>query len=163
MLSAFSQPEWRSRRDCPGRRAVPALPGWWQACAGLPIPSDRGAYPNVAARHLNVELSLRQICENLISDAPSMVITTTRGGFSGKKAIDDQLTAICTRRWLFTPATCPHCFEKASVVGADVAILDLEDAVAPSDKDRARTTALDYLRSGKVDGFTRTPQRYSTA
>lgn len=56
-----------------------------------------------------------------------------------------------TRSWLFTPATRPDRFEKASAVGADIAILDLEDAVAPNDKDRARTTALDYLRSGKAD------------
>lgn len=52
---------------------------------------------------------------------------------------------IRTRSWLFTPATRPERFAKASQVGADVAILDLEDAVAPGDKVRARTTALEYL------------------
>ena len=52
---------------------------------------------------------------------------------------------IRTRSWLFTPATRPERFAKASQAGADVAILDLEDAVAPGDKERARTTALDYL------------------
>jgi (S)-citramalyl-CoA lyase len=49
------------------------------------------------------------------------------------------------RSWLFTPATRPDRFAKASMAGADVAILDLEDAVAPADKAQARTTALDYL------------------
>jgi (S)-citramalyl-CoA lyase len=60
-----------------------------------------------------------------------------------------------TRSWLFTPATRPDRFAKASAVSADVIILDLEDAVAPNDKDRARITALDYLRSGKTDGVRR--------
>src|SRR6202008_4604258 len=57
-----------------------------------------------------------------------------------------------TRSWLFTPATRPERFAKASQTGADVAILDLEDAVAPGDKARARTTALDYLTKNPSDG-----------
>jgi (S)-citramalyl-CoA lyase len=60
--------------------------------------------------------------------------------------------SIRTRSWLFTPATRPDRFARASVAGADVAILDLEDAVAPSDKPRARTTALDYLAANPADG-----------
>jgi (S)-citramalyl-CoA lyase len=59
---------------------------------------------------------------------------------------------IRTRSWLFTPATRPERFAKASQAGADVAILDLEDAVAPGDKVRARTTALDYLADNPSDG-----------
>jgi (S)-citramalyl-CoA lyase len=59
---------------------------------------------------------------------------------------------IRTRSWLFTPATRPERFVKASQVGADVAILDLEDAVAPGDKERARTTALDYLMGNPANG-----------
>jgi hypothetical protein len=35
---------------------------------------------------------------------------------------------------------------------ADVAILDLEDAVAPKDKAEARTTALNYLAGNPSDG-----------
>jgi (S)-citramalyl-CoA lyase len=57
-----------------------------------------------------------------------------------------------TRSWLFTPATRPDRFAKAAAAGADVAILDLEDAVAPADKAQARTTALDYLADNPVDG-----------
>ena len=49
------------------------------------------------------------------------------------------------RSWLFTPATKPERFAKAKQAGADVLIIDLEDAVAASDKDRARAAALDYL------------------
>ena len=56
------------------------------------------------------------------------------------------------RSWLFTPATRPDRFAKASEAGADVAILDLEDAVAPKDKAQARTTALDYLAGSPADG-----------
>jgi (S)-citramalyl-CoA lyase len=59
---------------------------------------------------------------------------------------------IRTRSWLFTPATRPERFAKASQAGADVAILDLEDAVAPGDKVRARITALDYLADNPSDG-----------
>src|SRR3984893_9675310 len=52
---------------------------------------------------------------------------------------------IRTRSWLFTPATRPERFAKAAEIGADVLLIDLEDAVAPRDKSAARTRALDYL------------------
>jgi (S)-citramalyl-CoA lyase len=38
------------------------------------------------------------------------------------------------------------------LTGADAAILDLEDAVAPKDKGQARTIAIDYLASNPADG-----------
>jgi (S)-citramalyl-CoA lyase len=60
--------------------------------------------------------------------------------------------SIRTRSWLFTPATRPDRFAKASAAGADIAILDLEDAVAPGDKAQARTIALDYLADEPADG-----------
>ncbi len=50
-----------------------------------------------------------------------------------------------TRSWLFTPGSRPDRFAKAAEIGADVLIIDLEDAVAPDDKAFARTTALNYL------------------
>jgi (S)-citramalyl-CoA lyase len=43
-----------------------------------------------------------------------------------------------TNSWLFTPATRPDRFQKALDAGSDVLIVDLEDAVAPADKDEAR-------------------------
>ena len=49
------------------------------------------------------------------------------------------------RSWLFTPAMRPERFGRAAEAGADVLIMDLEDAVAPGDKDRARSHALAYL------------------
>jgi (S)-citramalyl-CoA lyase len=56
------------------------------------------------------------------------------------------------RSWLFTPATRPDRFVKAAATGADVSILDLEDSVAPDDKDRARETALEFLKARKSGG-----------
>jgi (S)-citramalyl-CoA lyase len=50
-----------------------------------------------------------------------------------------------TRSWLFTPGARPERFGKAAEVGADVLIIDLEDAVAPADKPMARATALEFL------------------
>ena len=60
--------------------------------------------------------------------------------------------SIRVRSWLFTPATRPDRFANAVTAGADVAILDLEDAVAPKDKAQARTYALDYLAGNPPNG-----------
>lgn len=66
-----------------------------------------------------------------------------------------QSTLRPTRSWLFTPGTRKDRFAKAAEIGADVVIIDLEDAVAPSDKPVARTTALDWIASNPVgDGRT---------
>jgi len=42
------------------------------------------------------------------------------------------------RSYLFVPANRPERIAKAQAAGADAVIVDLEDAVAPADKDRAR-------------------------
>lgn len=55
------------------------------------------------------------------------------------------------KSWLFTPATRPERFAKAAAVAADLLIIDLEDAVAPSDKSRARSIALQIM-STPFDG-----------
>ncbi len=47
--------------------------------------------------------------------------------------------------WLFTPGTDPDRFDAAARAGAGVAILDLEDAVAPDDKDCARALVVQKL------------------
>ncbi|MEO3791834.1 CoA ester lyase [Nonomuraea sp. B10E15] len=49
--------------------------------------------------------------------------------------------------WLYVPGDRPERFGKAVASGADVVILDLEDAVAPARKDEARANAVAYLRS----------------
>src|SRR6202050_441160 len=59
------------------------------------------------------------------------------------------------RSWLFTPASRPDRFGKAAEVGADVLVLDLEDAVAPADKDQARATAIGYLGRPSSGGVLR--------
>jgi (S)-citramalyl-CoA lyase len=57
-----------------------------------------------------------------------------------------------TCSWLFTPATHPARFSKAAAAGADVAIIDLEDSVAPPDKAKARTDALAFLAGAPPPG-----------
>jgi (S)-citramalyl-CoA lyase len=59
-------------------------------------------------------------------------------------------SSAASRSWLFTPATRPDRFPKAMAAGADVAIIDLEDSVAPDEKESARKEALRYLRSSHV-------------
>ena len=52
------------------------------------------------------------------------------------------------RSALFLPASNPRAVEKARTLGCDVAILDLEDAVAPEAKADARAAAVQALRDG---------------
>lgn len=52
---------------------------------------------------------------------------------------------------LFTPGTRPERFEKALVSGADGIIIDWEDAVPPSEKDRVRRETIAWLKeNGRV-------------
>ncbi|MEY4751507.1 MAG: hypothetical protein RIQ60_3721 [Pseudomonadota bacterium] len=51
------------------------------------------------------------------------------------------------RSLLFVPATRPERFDKALASGAHAVIIDLEDAVAPTDKDSARTAVAAWLQS----------------
>ncbi|MFC6669991.1 HpcH/HpaI aldolase/citrate lyase family protein [Marinobacterium aestuariivivens] len=50
-----------------------------------------------------------------------------------------------TRSVLFVPASRPERFAKALASGADIVVVDLEDAVAPADKLPARTALKQYL------------------
>ena len=59
------------------------------------------------------------------------------------------------RSWLFTPATRPKLFGKAADAGADVQIIDLEDAVAHPEKEQARQQALAFLADGGDENFRR--------
>lgn len=54
----------------------------------------------------------------------------------------------CARSFLFVPGDRPDRFAKAAASGADVVILDLEDAVAGEDKDCARGYAAEWLQQG---------------
>jgi citrate lyase beta subunit len=53
-----------------------------------------------------------------------------------------------TRSVLFLPASNPRAVEKARTLDCDVAILDLEDAVAPDAKAEARAAAVRAIRDG---------------
>ena len=55
-------------------------------------------------------------------------------------------TAIRPRRsFIFAPGTRPDMFPKALACGTDIVCVDLEDAVAPQDKERARGLAFEHL------------------
>ncbi|MEV0597335.1 HpcH/HpaI aldolase/citrate lyase family protein [Nonomuraea cavernae] len=59
------------------------------------------------------------------------------------------MTATVTRvpvTWLYVPGDRPERFAKAAGSGADVVIIDLEDAVVPARKDEARANAAAFLR-----------------
>jgi citrate lyase subunit beta/citryl-CoA lyase len=49
---------------------------------------------------------------------------------------------------LFVPADRPERFDKAVNSGADVVIIDLEDAVAPANRPEARANVMAWLRAG---------------
>ena len=53
------------------------------------------------------------------------------------------------RSYLFVPGDRPDRFDKACSAGADMVIVDLEDAVAPARKSGARAAIADWLSSGK--------------
>ncbi len=52
------------------------------------------------------------------------------------------------RSLLFLPASNPRAVEKARGLGADMVVLDLEDAVKPGDKDEARSAAVEAAARG---------------
>ncbi|KAA9393284.1 CoA ester lyase [Kocuria coralli] len=61
------------------------------------------------------------------------------------------------RTALFTPATRPDRVLRAADSGAEVVIVDLEDAVAAADKDRAREALVQLLSGGHEAGVLRAP------
>lgn len=73
--------------------------------------------------------------------------------------------ALAPRTALFLPASNPRAIEKARTLGADMVILDLEDAVKLPDKDAARAAAVAAVAEGfgqslsaiRLNGF-ETPQ-----
>lgn len=55
-----------------------------------------------------------------------------------------------TYSWLFVPGNRPDRFQRALDAGAHRAIIDLEDAVAPSEKTKARTALAEWLASSSA-------------
>lgn len=56
---------------------------------------------------------------------------------------------------LFVPGDRPDRYAKAAGSGADVVIIDLEDAVAPDSKEAARTSVVSALRNGALEAMVR--------
>jgi len=61
---------------------------------------------------------------------------------------------LAPRTALFLPASNPRAIEKARGLGADLVILDLEDAVRQEDKDHAAAAALQAVAEGFGDSLT---------
>ena len=64
-------------------------------------------------------------------------------------------TARLHRSELAVPGTNVRAMAKAPTLGADVVFLDLEDAVAPDDKERARANVIDGARAARLVGVPR--------
>ncbi len=54
--------------------------------------------------------------------------------------------------WIVTPAVADERFAKARACGAAVTLVDLEDSVAPQDKDLARESAADFFATAEPAG-----------
>ena len=60
---------------------------------------------------------------------------------------DKQIDLFAVRSVLFLPASNPRAIAKARGAGADLVVLDLEDAVKPADKEAARAAAVEAVSS----------------
>ena len=58
-----------------------------------------------------------------------------------------QVESFSARSWLFAPGDSERKMEKATASPADIVLIDLEDAVSPEEKPKARTMVLDFLKS----------------
>ena len=63
-------------------------------------------------------------------------------------AARNDIPAALARSWLLVAATRPEEFEAASGSRADQLVLDIEDAVDPAAKPKARADVLEWLRGG---------------
>jgi len=72
-------------------------------------------------------------------------MATQQQSIKGPGLADKSHAIHSLKSWLFTPATKADRFNRAAEVRADALIIDLEDAVAPADKQKARSAALQYL------------------
>ncbi|MDO5698948.1 MAG: CoA ester lyase [Dermatophilus congolensis] len=69
-------------------------------------------------------------------------------GPSSSGSAGDASALGAAQTWLFVPGDRPERFDKAASAGADLAILDLEDAVSADAKDAARDNVVAWLRDG---------------
>lgn len=61
---------------------------------------------------------------------------------------DPRATPARARSFLFVPGHRPERFEKAAASGADLIVIDLEDAVGPAEKEVARAAVVNWLEKG---------------
>jgi len=79
-------------------------------------------------------------------DSPELVLSNDATVAHGRKAKSDMsLDLFGIRSLLFLPASNPRAIEKAREAGSDLVVLDLEDAVKPEDKDKARQAAVEAV------------------
>jgi len=79
-------------------------------------------------------------------DSPELVLSNDATVAHGRKAKSDMsLDLFGIRSVLFLPASNPRALEKAREAGSDLVVLDLEDAVKPEDKDKARQAAVEAV------------------
>ena len=55
------------------------------------------------------------------------------------------------RSFIFTPGLKPEMFPKALASGTDIVCIELEDGIAPKDKDKARQKALELFKTPQAD------------
>lgn len=68
-----------------------------------------------------------------------------------------RVSAMAPRSWLFVPASRPDRFDKALATEADAVIIDLEDAVDPTEKEEARANIVEFF-ANELDGIELTQQ-----
>src|SRR6476646_5395150 len=73
-----------------------------------------------------------------------MTSTTTAESLRPQRNIPADIA----RSWLLVNAMKPELFDQSAVSRADSIILDIEDAVDPSQKDQARNNVIDWLTAG---------------
>ena len=65
--------------------------------------------------------------------------------------MSEEQTVRARRSFIFSPGLRPEMFPKALASGADIVCVELEDGIAPKDKDRARTNAMALFTEPQAD------------
>src|SRR3954466_9033938 len=65
--------------------------------------------------------------------------------------VGSRIDPVLARSWLLVNGAQPDRFAAAAHSRADIVVLDIEDAVAPKDKDAARENVRTWLTSGNDD------------
>ena len=64
---------------------------------------------------------------------------------------DNKATIRPRRSFIFSPGLRPDMFPKALASGTDIVCVELEDGIAPKDKDQARASALALFETPQAD------------